>query len=481
MRPWLDLYPNREAARTLSEGFTFGFFIPFVHSDYPYFFDNLKSARDRPDVLREKISKEVELGRIVGPFSSPPFPNLRVSPFGVVPKKEAGKFRLIHHLSHPKGSSVNDGTRSDVSVSYVSFDRAVALLRVAGPGALMAKSDIESAFRLLPVHQECYHLLGCSLDGMYYFDSCLPMGCSISCQFFELFSSFLEWVVRYETRSRSIIHYLDDFLFVAPAGDSLCQFLLDSFRSLMCRFGVPLSREKTEGPTTVLSFLGIELDSVHMVFRLPRDKLERLSSLLRGFLSVSKVTLRQMQSLLGLLVFACRVMPMGRVFSRRLSLATRGVLSPSHRIRLTRPLKADIAVWLSFLDSYNGHTCVQSVEATNADLSLFTDASGSLGFGAIFGTEWCASAWPDAWRRSGFCQNLTLLELFPIVVSVVLWGGQLRNCRVVFWSDNESVVNAINHLSSSSPPPGFISPPSLGSPLPGVKYMVQGSPYTGLP
>ncbi|KAM3936556.1 uncharacterized protein RB166_007084 [Leptodactylus fuscus] len=385
----------------LQNGFVYGFFIPFIPSDQPYFSKNLKSARDLPEILREKIEKEVSLGRIVGPFPSPPFPNLRVSPLGIVPKKESGKYRLIHHLSHPKGSSVNDGiSRSLASVSYVSFDRAVALLRVAGPGALMAKSDIEAAFRLLPVHPECYHLLGCAMDGQFYFDSCLPMGCSISCHFFELFSSFLEWVVRYETRSRSIIHYLDDFLFVAPSSDSRCQFLLDSFRSLMSHFGVPLSPEKMVGPTTVLSFLGIELDSNAMVFRLPVDKLDRLADLLRGFLAVSKVTLKQMQSLLGLLVFTCRVMPMGRVFSRRLSLSTKGVSSPYHRIRLTRSLKADLSVWLSFLEQYNGRTCVRSVEVSNQDISLHTDAAGSLGFGAILGQEWCASPWPPEWVTS---------------------------------------------------------------------------------
>ncbi|KAM3928086.1 uncharacterized protein RB166_006214 [Leptodactylus fuscus] len=452
MQPWLEIYPNREASAVLSDGFVFGFFIPFIPSDQPYFSRNLKSARDLPSVLRDKIYKEVSLGRIVGPFSSPPFHNLRVSPLGIVPKKESGKFRLIHHLSHPKGSSVNDGiSRSLASVSYVSFDRAVSLLRVAGPGALMAKSDIESAFRLLPVHP-VLPVLGCSMDGQFYFDSCLPMGCSISCHFFELFSSFLEWVVRYETKSRSIIHYLDDFLFVGPAFDSRCQFLLDSFRSLMSRFGVPLSPEKTVGPTTVLSFLGIELDSVSMVFRLPGDKLERLSDLLRGFLAVSKVTLKQMQSLLGLLVFTCRVMPMGRVFSRRLSLSTRGISSPYHRIRLTRSLKSDLSVWLSFLEKYNGRTCMQSLEVSNQDISLYTDAAGSLGFGAILGREWCASSWPPEWAATDLCKNLTLLELFPIVVSVILWGPLLRDRRVTFWCDNESVVHAINNLTSSSLP-----------------------------
>lgn len=453
MEPWLDLYPDRLAAEQLQVGFTSGFFIPFVYSPTPFFSDNLKSARDNPEVLRDKVSKEVSLGRMFGPFIDPPFRNFRVSPLGVVPKKEAGKFRLIHHLSHPKGTSVNDGIpKEDSSVSYVSFDRAVMLVQRAGVGALMAKSDIESAFRLLPVHPECYHLLGCQVDGCYYYDACLPMGCSISCHYFELFSTFLDWAVCFEAGSRSVTHYLDDFFFVSPGGSGQCQFLLDTFRFLMLRFGVPLSAEKTQGPTTVLSFLGIEIDTVNMVFRLPQDKLHKLSELIRGFCSVKRVTLRQMQSLLGLLVFACRIMPMGRVFSRRLSLATKGAIRPEHHIRLTRHLKADLGVWWEFLNTYNGRTCCQSPEVSNDDIPLFTDASGSVGFGAVFGTEWCAAVWPQSWVGSPLCRNLTLLELFPIVVAIEVWGDLLRNSRVCFWSDNLSVVHCILRLTSSSPP-----------------------------
>lgn len=130
MSPWLDIYPDKSAAERLRSGFTLWFFIPFNYSPDPVFADNLKSARDNPEVLQEKISKEVSLGRMFGPFSSPPFANFRVSPLGVVAKKEAGKYRLIHHLSHPKRSSVNDGiSKEDASVSYVSFDRAVMLVR----------------------------------------------------------------------------------------------------------------------------------------------------------------------------------------------------------------------------------------------------------------------------------------------------------------------------------------------------------------
>lgn len=284
MRPWLDIYPDRVSAEILISGFSEGFFIPFILSRFPLFSKNLKSAMLNPLVLREKVDKEVALGRMMGPFSSLPFPNLRVSPLGVVPKKEEGKFRLIHHLSHPKGASVNDGiSKEDASVSYVSFDRAVMLVRKAGCGALMAKSDIESAFRLLPVHPECHHLLGCQVDGEYFYDACLPMGCSISCYFFELFSSFLEWVIRYETASSSITHYLDDFFFVAPGDSSQCLFLLDTFRFFMSHFGVPLSMEKTEGPTTVLSFLGIEIIRCEWFFASLRTNCIGSSSRLMGF------------------------------------------------------------------------------------------------------------------------------------------------------------------------------------------------------
>lgn len=125
---------------------------------------------------------------------------------------------------------------------------------------------------------------------------------------------------------------------------------------------------------------------------------------------------------------------------------------PDHHIRLTKSLKEDLSVRNRFLSTYNGRTCCQDVEVGNHEVSLFMDASGSLAFGAIYGTAWCADTWPTAWILSGLCRNLTLLEFFPIVVAVELWGPHLRNKRVCFWSDNMGVVNCINSLTSSSLP-----------------------------
>lgn len=72
----------------------------------------------------------------------------------------------------------------------LSFDASVEWVRRFGKGALLAKMDIESAFCWLPVHPESLHLLGCCWEGCYFIDCCLPMGCSLSCAYFEAFSSF---------------------------------------------------------------------------------------------------------------------------------------------------------------------------------------------------------------------------------------------------------------------------------------------------
>ena len=50
-------------------------------------------------VLQKKLQKKLDAGRILGPFDEPPFPNLRVSPIKVAPKKTPGEYRFIHNLS----------------------------------------------------------------------------------------------------------------------------------------------------------------------------------------------------------------------------------------------------------------------------------------------------------------------------------------------------------------------------------------------
>ena len=150
---------------------------------------NLKSALSQPQVVSAKLEKERAAGRIAGPFSSPPFAYFRCSPLGIVRKKDPSEFRLIQHLSYPKGSFVNDYIPQEFSsVKYACINDAISVIKSLGAGCFMAKTDIKSAFRIIPVHPKDHPLLGMKRDSQYFFGRTLPMGCSSSCAIFEAFS-----------------------------------------------------------------------------------------------------------------------------------------------------------------------------------------------------------------------------------------------------------------------------------------------------
>ncbi|KAM4748944.1 protein KTI12 homolog [Rhinophrynus dorsalis] len=404
LREALGGYPLRKEARFLLDGFMFGFKVPVqgevAQSGKPR---NLKSAQEYPQVVRDKLEKELRAGRMAGPSESPPLRDLIVSPLGVVPKREPGKFCLIQHLSYPEGHSVNDAIdEAQCSVQYQSFEQALQLVIDAGPGALMAKLDIESAFRLLPLHPSSFRYMGCWFQGRYYVDRCLPMGYSVSCAFFEVFSSFLHWEV--ELRPGSVAHYLDDFMFVGPRDSEECG---ESLELALARFKVlvvPVAGDKTVRPTTRLTFLGIEIDSMDKLVRLPLEKVQLARDQVRRALGASKLQLRVLQSLLGTLNFATRVIPMGRVFSRRLEQATVGVKQPFHWVRVTKQLKEDLKVWETFLEDFNGVRLWRSAPESSAELQLETDASAVASKGrkaVILGHSFVYWAWRRAVRKDG--------------------------------------------------------------------------------
>ena len=192
----------------------------------------------------------------------------------------------------------------------------------------------------------------------------------------------------------NVLHILDDFLFIADNREK-CQNDLTNFLTMCQYIGVPIAHEKTVGPDTSLQFTGITLDSVLQEARLPEDKLRKCHTLLTNFYKRRKVTLKELQSLIGLLNFTCSVILPGRAFLRRLIDLTMGVQRPHHRIRLNKDAKADLKVLLRFLAEFNGRAFfIDDLWVSSTRLELFTDAAGSEGYGAVFGRKWFHGPWP---------------------------------------------------------------------------------------
>ena len=147
----------------------------------------------------------------------------------------------------------------------------------------------------------------------------------------------------------------------------------------------PVVASKTLGPSQVLEFIGIELNSTRMEARLPDDKLQRTRDLLTSFTKRRSARLVELQSLIGTLQFACKAVVPGRTFLERMINLTRGVPIRFHHIRLNKEFFKDLTMWKAFLSGWNGRSFfLDSTVSTSPDLELYTDAASSVGFGGYF-------------------------------------------------------------------------------------------------
>ena len=73
--------------RGLQEGFCIGFIGGSRRQSSGH---NMVSCLEHPAIVQEYIDNELSLGRLWGPFSRNVAPNIHVSPFGLIPKRQQG-------------------------------------------------------------------------------------------------------------------------------------------------------------------------------------------------------------------------------------------------------------------------------------------------------------------------------------------------------------------------------------------------------
>ena len=456
----LSSHPKQNFVLELCNIFKYGAHIGFQGKRSARFSKNLPTAFENPDIISANLAKEVSLGRTAGPFDTPPFSNLQVSPIGLVPKKNSGKFRTIFHLSYPKSgsSSINYHiSKEDFGLQYVTIDDAISGIQLNGPGCFLAKTDIELAFRLIPIHPNDYELLGMYWKGKYYYDKVLPFGLRSAPCIFNKLSDALEWILVNNCNISFACHILDDFLIIKPPAsqppfDTHCQTSLDNMLSTFKTIGIPIAEGKTQGPSQVLEFMGILLDTVKMEARLPPDKIAKLNACLNEFERKKSCTLKELQSLIGTLNFACKVVPPGRPFLQRMIALTRNVLKSHHHIRLNVGFFHDLQMWKKFISHWNGaNFFLSSTWHDSNTLDLHTDASGALGYGGIYGNKWFQGKWKSHQLLDQPGVSIAWQELYAIVVACEIWGNLLHDQRIRFNCDNESVVSIINTKRSKIP------------------------------
>ena len=423
----------------LIKGFTEGFNVeyegPCKRTDSSA---NLPFRISNAEDMWQKIVKEVKLNRYAGPFERIPYKHFVQSPIGLVPKS-GNRTHLIFHLSYDfeLNKSVNYYIPEEkCSVKYKDLDHAVrnclAILKQHPDTDIwMGIVDVLSAFRLVPTHPKYWFLFILKAKDpetgktFYFVDKCLPFGLRISCKIFQRFSDSLVQILGYLTRlhnSLPVSNYLDDFLFLAYTV-YLCNQLITKFLEICDKNGVPISEEKMVWGSVRLVFLGILLEGHLKIMAVPEQKRQAALNLLSKFLEKKKATVKELQSLAGLLNFLNQAIHPGRAFTRRMyakfSCITAGKvtrdlegdsssavtvqakrrLNPYHHISLDAEFRSDCRVWQNFLESGSTAVCRPFVDLSEVvqaeDLFFFTDSSANqdLGMGAVLGSSWMFGQW----------------------------------------------------------------------------------------
>ena len=206
-----------------------------------------------------------------------------------------------------------------------------------GQGCFMVKEDFKSAFCNIPMSFYDLSLLGIKVQGQFFIDCCLPFGAAISCQVFKNIATLIHWIAQ-KRAGYVFVHYLDDF-FPLHKLSHACSYIMGIFKQVCNEIGMPISLDKLVGPVQVIEFLGLTIDSVLMVVRVPGNKLQDISTMIKK----QKTTGYELESLAGKLNFISRIILAERSFIQRIYQVQIGTKKKLH-IDLKAPALQDLHI-----------------------------------------------------------------------------------------------------------------------------------------
>ena len=318
------------------------------------------------------------------------------------------------------------------------------------PGCLLAKIDLESAYRSVPLHPDCFSTTGLYWDfespseRVFLYDARLPFGAARSC---KVFQSLSDSIVRIMQRhGYTCVSYIDDFMVIGD--DELkCKQAFDFLVQLMSDLGFKINWNKVTLPATLITFLGVEIDTNARTMSLPPNKLDDVRVLLSTWVMKTKATKKELQRIIGKLNWCARVITGGRTFMRNLINCMCKLKQSNHHTRLSSAARADLAWWVKALDLFHGNTSF-TCDLPVPSFEFSTDAC-LTGAGGQYLSNWFHVSWVnDLPEMVG--THINGLELKTVEIAAELWGHLWEGSHIRFFSDSSVVVACINKGTSRS-------------------------------
>ena len=230
-------------------------------------------------------------------------------------------------------------------------------------------------------------------------------------------------------------------IFLCVSLPSKIQVTFNRLQELLQELDLTVSDKKLVPPSTQVTCLGIVVDTVALSVSIPAEKLSVIKSICVEWSSKQTCTKKELQSLLGLLLYVAKCVKYARYFLNRMLMLLRE--NPHcKRIRLSEAFKKDLRWFNAFLSVFNGVSFFKQPPSK----SIHLDACPS-GMGAIFDHQVYTLPFPSEWRDL----NIAYTELINILVALKVWHIQWAGSSVLIRCDNQAVVSVLTTGKTRDP------------------------------
>ncbi|KAE8240282.1 hypothetical protein A4X13_0g7872 [Tilletia indica] len=485
-----------DVVRGLREGFDFE--IPRINRTA--IAKNAPSATIHREALSEIVFKERERGAYIGPFDLPAdvqavlHNHFQSMPLSLIPKPP-DKFRLIQNFSANVGTSqaTNELIPRSWATTWSTFRQIVADVLGLPSDSEACTRDVDSAYRLLPVHPSQWPAMVLRTEQGYFIDTRVPFGIGPGTGVFgrvgeaalDIFRAqglgplgrWVDDILFFRVREESIADVnsrraatyasMDDQPFLRRGGkwwvdadgnrhDESYEYPLrdraesrradgwhygdEEIEAWAGRLGLPLHK-----PTlwsSVFTYAGYVFNIRDRQAGLPVTKAATYCDDIHDWLSSPTHRLEDAQRLLGRLLHASPVVPdSSRHLTRLISFVNVAIKSNAHA-RSKRhggsPLDEDLLWWRERLSG--GEVWCSIAQYAPQDIQLYVDASSEWGVGIWWGGRVASYRLRSDWRTRQEGRDIQFAEALAIEVGLLhVFATGVRRAALIVHTDNTGV------------------------------------------
>jgi hypothetical protein len=354
----------------------------------------------------------------------------------LVPKKEPQKFRLVINLRPLNAYLIVKRFRMETSRTVTA---------ALHQGDWVVSLDLKDAYFHIPIHPRFRRYLRFVHRGRVLEFRALPFGLATAPYVFTRVTACLA-----QAAHRRLLHlylYLDDWLLRSTLRTSL-EAQIPLLLHLTDYLGFIRNREKScLVPSQEFVFLGVWYDLIRALARPPEDRWMKIQDWTRALLRRTASPASQWCKVLGLLTSVQDVVPLGRLYVRKLQIHLNRFWCPRHilsvEIPMTEECRQQLHWWLRKENVMPG----VSVNPFSPKVQMFTDASNT-GWGAHVGDKMFAGDWSTEEAR----MHINCLELLAVTKTVQEMLAELSNSQILVATDNSTVVSYINKQGGTRSP-----------------------------